>query len=97
VRHGTRGTNCPHKGPKFKGDDFEVNDLPDPERVKGQEHVDKAETTRRRVWIGALQHLGDMVKATLPEPQWPVAEDARSSVARLDSDAIGSYRYTFRR
>jgi len=31
------------------GDDFEVNDSPDPERAKGQEHVCKAKLSRRCV------------------------------------------------
>jgi len=49
VRHGTHGVNCLRRGPKFRGNDFEVNDLPESERAKEQEHVCKAETTRRRV------------------------------------------------
>lgn len=53
VRRDTHGANCPRRGPKFRGDDFEVNDLPDPERAKGPEHVGKAETVKRRVWWGS--------------------------------------------
>ena len=53
VRRGTHGVNCHQRWPKFRGNDFEVNDSPDPERAKGQEHVCKAENARRRVWWGS--------------------------------------------
>jgi hypothetical protein len=47
------------------------------------------------VYASALQRLSDMVKARLPEPQYPVAVRSRPSVARLDTNAINSHRFTF--
>ena len=49
VRHGTHRVNGHPRRPKFRGDDFEVNDSPDPERAKGPAHVGQAEDPRRRV------------------------------------------------
>ena len=50
---------------------------------------------REDVYRRALQRLSDMAKATLPEPQCPAAEPARSSVARLHADAIGNTGFAF--
>jgi hypothetical protein len=52
--------------------------------------------TTEGVYVVALQRLSDMVKAILPEPQCPVAETSRSSVARLYTDAIRSHESRFR-
>ena len=51
--------------------------------------------TTEGVYVVALQRLSDMVKAILPEPQCPVAETSRSSVARLYTDAIRSHEFGF--
>jgi hypothetical protein len=51
--------------------------------------------TAEDVYAGALQRLSDMAKAILPEPQCPVAEVSRSSVARLYTDAIRSHEFVF--
>ena len=51
--------------------------------------------TTEGVYVVALQRLSDMVKARLPEPQCPAAETARSSVARLYTDAIRSHGFGF--
>jgi hypothetical protein len=41
------------------------------------------------------EFCGTAVKAILPEPQCPVAETSRSSVARLYTDAIRSHEFGF--
>jgi hypothetical protein len=43
------------------------------------------------VYVAALQRLRARAKAAVPEPQCPGAEEARSSVARLYTDAIESH------
>ena len=48
------------------------------------------------VYDMALQHLNDMVKAKLPEFQFPVVVRSHSSVARLKPDAFDKYRISFR-
>jgi hypothetical protein len=44
----------------------------------------------------ALQRLSNMVKAKLPESQYPAVEMSHPSVARLHPDAIISYGLAFR-
>ena len=60
---------------------------------------DKSMTVKRgaseAVYGAAPQRLGDTAKARLPEPQCPVAENARSSVARLNTDATDSHEFDF--
>jgi len=43
VRRVTHRMNCHLRWPEFRVKDSEANNLPEPERVKEQEHVDKAE------------------------------------------------------
>jgi hypothetical protein len=67
--------------------------------LRSKEQGDKRMFVKRGVaedvYASALQRLSDMVKARLPAPQCPVAVRSRSSVARLDTDAINSHRFTF--
>jgi hypothetical protein len=49
------------------------------------------------VYGAALQRLSDRAKAGLPEPQCPGAEESRSSVARLYTDAPETHRFLLRR
>ena len=77
--------------------DAEVNDLPGPERARGQEHVGKAGDGRRRVCYAALQRLSDKARAILAQTPMSSGGIAHSSVARLYTDAIRSHETRFAR
>lgn len=48
------------------------------------------------VYVIVLQRLNDKAKARLPEFQSPAVELSHPSVARLNTDAVGSHEFTFR-
>ena len=52
VRRVTHGANSHLRWPEFRVYDSEVNDLPGPERERGQKPVRKAGDSRRRVCCG---------------------------------------------
>ncbi len=58
---------------EVQGMDFEADDLPGPERARGQEPVMKRGAAED-VYAAALQRLSDRARAALPEPQCPAAE-----------------------
>ena len=52
VRRVTHGRNCHQRWPEFRANDSEANNLPGPERARGQEPVGKAGDSGRCVRCG---------------------------------------------
>jgi hypothetical protein len=90
VRRVTHGANCFLRRPEFKADDSEANDLPRPERARGQEPVCKVGGIRRCVRYSPATpaRYGEnwIVRTLMPSGGTP-----HSSVAHLNSDAIVSH------